>query len=93
MGRKHNLQTPSGRFFGVWHQVLEESRALGTNKKCPCAANRPGRDKWGWEFATLSFPNRHWAPFWGCRVPDAILHGKRSFGLVAGPSPVSGDAE
>jgi len=32
-----------------------------------------------WEFAKLSFPDRHWAPFWGCRFPDAILHGKRSF--------------
>jgi hypothetical protein len=29
------------------------------------------------------------SPLGGCRFPDAILHGKRSFGLVAGPSSAS----
>ena len=34
----------------------------------------------GWEFAMLSFPGRHWAPpLRGCQLPDAILHGKRSY--------------
>jgi hypothetical protein len=38
----------------------------------------------------LSFPGRHLAhPLRGCRLPDAILHGKRSLlGLIAGPSSV-----
>jgi len=31
-----------------------------------------------WEFATLSFPGWHLAHT-GCQLPDAILHGKRSY--------------
>ncbi|HEV2319410.1 MAG TPA: hypothetical protein VGV18_06655 [Verrucomicrobiae bacterium] len=32
-------------------------------------------------------------PLGGCRIPDAILHGKRSFGLVAGPISAFSAAE
>ena len=39
----------------------------------------------GWERAKLSFPVAGIRRPIGCRLPDAILRGQRSFGLVAGP--------
>jgi hypothetical protein len=47
----------------------------------PCPAFRPDRDKWGMGVRHTLFPmptlGAH--PHGGCRLPDAILHGKRSF--------------
>jgi len=48
-----------------------------------------GMPEWGWEFATLSFPCAGIGRPKGCRLPDAVLHGQRSFGLAAGPSRAS----
>lgn len=31
--------------------------------------------RWGWEFATLSFPLLALGAVQGCQLPDAILHG------------------
>ena len=56
---------------------------------------RSSRDKWGMggRHALFPGPALDALPFGGCRIPDAILHGKRSFGLVAGPSSAFSDAE
>ena len=43
----------------------------------PNLAVRRGRKR-GWELATLSFPVPTLGALDGCRLPDAILHGKRS---------------
>jgi hypothetical protein len=50
---------------------------IKNNKSLPNLAVRQGQIG-GWEFATLSFPRWHLARF-GCQLPDAILHGKRSY--------------
>ena len=43
--------------------------------------------KWGMGVRHALFPNADIRRRFGCRLPDAILHGQRSsFGLVAGPS-------
>jgi hypothetical protein len=56
---------------------------------------RSSRDKWGMGGRHSLFPGPALdaLPFGGCRIPDAILHGKRSFGLVAGPFRVFSTAE
>ena len=47
----------------------------------PCPAFRPSRDKWGMgvRHALFPMPTLGAHPCGGCRLPDAILHGKRSF--------------
>ena len=47
----------------------------------PRPAFRPGRDKWGMGVRQSLFPGPALGahPRGGCRFPDAILHGKRSF--------------
>jgi hypothetical protein len=54
-------------------------RTIGKNIKSPPELSLKQGLNGGWEFAKLSFPRWHLAPhFWGCQLPDAILHGKRS---------------
>jgi len=54
------------------------------NKSRSNLAVRP--DKWGWEFANLSSRAGIRRTLAGLPASDAILHGKRSYRLVAGPS-------
>jgi hypothetical protein len=54
-------------------------RKISKNIKSPPELSLEQGLNGGWEFAKLSFPRWHLAPhFWGCQLPDAILHGKRS---------------
>lgn len=53
-------------------------RSGPTRKRGPRRAWGPTGAKREWELATLSSPCAGIGRPWGCRLPDAILHGKRS---------------
>src|SRR5438093_3414755 len=65
---------PSPKSHRLQGSMLE---APQNKKSLPDLAVKQGQIG-GWEFATLSFPCWHLAHI-GCQLPDAILHGKRSY--------------
>ncbi|HTD85300.1 MAG TPA: hypothetical protein VK850_01875, partial [Candidatus Binatia bacterium] len=77
---------PKGRLAGTLALPSNLSRL---KPKSPCPNETPGQGPNGrWEFAKLSFPCRHWAPYLGMAAGFPTLFSTASgvFGLVAGPS-------
>jgi len=71
-----------------WGGEDQGIRANFLKQKAPARA-KPGQGpNGGWEFAKLSFPGRHLAPYLGMAAGFPTLFSTASgvFGLVAGPS-------
>ena len=69
----------SGSAPGDSGQINGRRIPLRLKNKRPRRTLRSNGDEiGGWEFATLSFPVPALGAVFGCRLPDAILHGKRS---------------
>jgi hypothetical protein len=75
------------RAYGV-HSVHKVHRQSPSKKqKAPAQPCGQTKANWGLGVRHSLFPTLTLgAPLRGCQLPDAILHGKRNFGLIAGPS-------